>query len=408
MSTETFFYRIQPKLLTAGNYSALLLILTTPFSTALTTVATVLLVLFWLITAQFRNLPALYKDQSVPFIAFLLFVYFLLGICYSSASFGDAFRIVGKYRELILITFLIPFVAEEPFRKRAVTAFVIASIITLISSYIIYFCYYFDLVSYTPEDSPSVKSRITHSLFISFFAFYCAHRATEKNAYFKFWIVLFLASVHNLFFIVPGRTGQLIFLLLLVLFSLQRFSKKGVFLSILAGVVFLALFLSFSDKAERILDGFANTYQYFQSDLDDTSTSMGKRLTFWKYTSYLIAEKPWFGFGTGSYAMEYQRVAPRTDFMPGNPHNEFLMITAQLGIGGLILFLGLLASMLLHSLKLTGEPRWITQGVLLVLVINSLFNSTFLDHTEGHWFACLIAIFFTHPVLESNRSKPAL
>lgn len=406
MSTDNFFHQIQPKILTAGNYAALLLILTTPFSTALTTVATVLLVVFWLLSAQFKHLPALYRKQPVPFMAFLLFVYFLFGISYSSASFGEAFRIVGKYRELILITFLIPFVAEEPFRKRALSAFVTASVITLISSYILFFCFHFDLVSYTPEDSPSIKSRITHSLFISFFAFYCAHRATEKNVYFKYWIVLFLASVHNLFFIVPGRTGQLIFLLLLVLFSLQRFSKKGVFLSILAGAVFLALFLSFSDKAERILDGFSNTYQYFQSDLDDTSTSMGKRLTFWKYTSYLIAEKPWFGFGTGSYAMEYERIAPRTDFMPGNPHNEFLMITAQLGTGGLFLFLGLLASMLLHSLKLTGEPRWIAQGVLLVLVINSLFNSTFLDHTEGHWFACLIALFFYLPFSENKRSKP--
>lgn len=406
MLKETFFYQIRPKLLTAGNFAALLLILTTPFSTALTTVATVLLVLFWLMTAQFRNLPALYREQPVPFLAFLLFVYFIIGSSYSSASFGEAFRIIGKYRELILITFLIPFVAEEPSRKKAVTAFVIASVITLISSYILFFCFYFDLVSYTPEDSPSIKSRITHSLFISFFAFYCAHRAAEKNAHFIFWIVLFLASVHNLFFIVPGRTGQLIFLLLLVLFSLQRFSKKGVFLSILGGAVFLVLFLSFSDKAERILDGFSNTYQYFQSDVDDTSTSMGKRLTFWKYTSYLIAEKPWFGFGTGSYSMEYERIAPRTDFMPGNPHNEFLMITAQLGIGGLFLFLGLLASMLLHSLKLTGEPRWIAQGVLLVLVINSLFNSTFLDHTEGHWFACLIALFFYLPSSENMRSKP--
>ena len=217
------------------------------------------------------------------------------------------------------------------------------------------------------------------------------------------WIFLFLLSAHNLFFIVPGRTGQLIFFLLIVLFSFQRFSKKGILLSLLSGIIFLTLFLGFSDKSQRIIDGFNNTQAYLQSDEDDSSTSMSKRLTFWKYTSGMIAEKPWFGYGTGSYAMEYKKVAPHTNFMPGNPHNEFLMIFAQLGIGGLLLFLAFLASLYRHSLKLSDEYRWLAQGLLLALVVNSLFNSTFLDHAEGHWFACLIALFFP-PFFDNQNS----
>ena len=400
--SETFFSRIQPNLLNYGNYAVLLLILTIPFSTAITTVASILLVLFWLASAQFKNLPALYREQKAPFIAFLLFVYFIFGVSYSSATLSEAFRMAGKYRELILITILIPFLAKDRFRKRAVTSFEVASIVNLISSYALYFYhdYDFNLLS-NPDYSPSFKSSITHSLFISFFAFYCAHRAAQKSSHFMIWVFLFLLSAHNLFFIVPGRTGQLIFFLLIVLFSFQKFSTKGILLSLLSGIIFLALFLGFSDKSNRIVEGFNSTQAYLQGKEGDTSTSMAKRLTFWKYTSRMIAEKPWFGYGTGSYAHQYKKIAPHTNFMPGNPHNEFLMIFVQLGIGGFILFLVFLASLFRHALKLSNDYRWLAQGILLALVVNSLFNSTFLDHAEGHWFACLIAIFF--PPFSRNK-----
>jgi hypothetical protein len=43
---------------------------------------------------------------------------------------------------------------------------------------------------------------------------------------------------------------------------------------------------------------------------------------------------------------------------------------------------------------LPDKEKWLAQGVLLSLIVTSLFNSPFLDHTEGHWFASLIALCF--------------
>jgi len=36
----------------------------------------------------------------------------------------------------------------------------------------------------------------------------------------------------------------------------------------------------------------------------------------------------------------------------------------------------------------------VPHGLLLYLAVTSLFNGPFLDHTEGHWFAGLIALYF--------------
>ena len=93
---------------------------------------------------------------------------------------------------------------------------------------------------------------------------------------------------------------------------------------------------------------------YLQSHPEKTEASMGLRFTFWKYSLKLIAEKPLLGHGTGSFAKEYQRIAgnelsiiknpqvPSNElFITKNPHNEFLMISTQLGLLGLLIYLGL-------------------------------------------------------------------
>ncbi len=122
--------------------------------------------------------------------------------------------------------------------------------------------------------------------------------------------------MYNLFFIVEGRTGQLIAVLLVLLFGVQRFTKKVLLLTVLVMAILLALFLTFSDKATRINEGIASTQAYLQSHPEKTESSMGLRFTYWRYSLKLIAEKPLLGHGTGSFAKEYQkRSCPATNYL---------------------------------------------------------------------------------------------
>jgi O-antigen ligase len=200
--------------------------------------------------------------------------------------------------------------------------------------------------------------------------------------------------VYNLFFIVEGRTGQLIAVSLVLLFGVQRFTKKILLLTVLVMAILLALFLNFSDKASRMIEGVANTQAYLQPVPEQTESSMGQRYTFWEYSIKLIAEKPLLGHGTGSFAKEYERIAHNEHLISKNPHNEFLMISVQLGLLGLSIYLGFLASQYYYAKKLPDKEKWLAQGVLLSLIVTSLFNSPLMDHTEGHWFASMIALCF--------------
>jgi O-antigen ligase len=381
------FDNLQARLIKTGAYSFVLWVFTIYFSTALAIFLSAVLALLWLGSGQFLKLPQLLKSYPVALWSLLLFACFIIGFSYGDAPHSDAVAMLKKYRELLFIPILMPFLSEQHYRCWAWSAFMIASLITLLGSQFLSL----DLVCANRFCTPYFKSSITHSIFIAFFAFFMLHKTFDSRGYLQvLYLAMLAACLHNLFFISIGRTGQLTFIGLLGLFAWQRLSKKNVLLTMLIIVIALAGFIGFSDKASRIRTGFAAA----QARLHDQSQgehSMSDRFTFWKYSVQLIAEKPLFGQGTGNFTQSYQRLSGQ---LTDNPHNEFLLITVQLGIFGLLFYLGFLASQYYYAAALPNPDRWLTQGLLLTLVITSLFNSPLLDHTEGHWFTMMIALCF--------------
>ena len=357
------------------------------FSTALSSILSVLIIVIWLLSGQFMALPATLKKYPVAAWAMLVYVWLIIAASYGQASSEDVFYTLAKYIELFLIPLLIAFFTLESQRDRAWNAIIVASVITLLGSYLMYF----GLFGEAKQLDPSFKSRITHSILIAFFAFFCLHKLYRDKTHRLVYSVLFALSMHNLFFIVSGRTGQLIFVALIFLFALQRLDRKKLALTACALLVFLAGFIGFSDKASRLHEGIANTQAYFQPVPGQTDSSMGLRYTFWQNSIKLIVEKPWLGQGTGGFIGAYQRIAGDAPITK-NPHNEFLRITVELGLFGLLIYSGFLVSQFYYAGRLPDNEKYLAQGILVTLVISSLFNSPFLDHTEGHWFAVLIAL----------------
>jgi O-antigen ligase len=382
--------QVQSRMLEYGSFITPFFVVSIYLSTSLAIILSGLLGLFWMLSAQFMALPDTLKKNPVASWSLFLFSWFILGSSYTSATYGDAFSMIMKYRELIFIPVLISFLTTERYRCWVWKAFVIASVLTLLISYLMDI----GILDLNRPGDPSFKGRIPHSIFISFFAFFCAHKAYDGKRYAKVYLVLFILSVYNLFFIVEGRTGQLIVVSLVVLFGVQRFTKRGLVLSVLAMAILLTLFLAFSDKATRINEAVVNIQADLKPGPEEIPSPMGQRYLFWRNSLKLIAEKPLLGHGTGSFAKEYQRFESRALFLTKNPHNEFLMIGVQLGLLGLLIYTGFLMSQYYCAKRLTDKEKWLAQGLLLSLIVTSLFNSPFLDHTEGHWFASMIALCF--------------
>lgn len=78
------------------------------------------------------------------------------------------------------------------------------------------------------------------------------------------------------------------------------------------------------------------------------------RINLWRDTLVMIADKPWFGFGPGSYRWVYPHYWHHLKVYldPEFAHNDFLQLVAEFGFAGAILLLGALAWALVRLVRM--------------------------------------------------------
>ncbi|MEY4719156.1 MAG: hypothetical protein RL563_1774 [Pseudomonadota bacterium] len=357
------------------------------FSPPATLIASVLLLMVWLGAGYAKLTPTILRNSGIALAALALFLWLGLSAIYSAAPLAKSFSTLGKYRELLLPLVLLPLLSSRQLRGRSETVLVITLFATLLVSTAGY-------LHWLPAKlvNDVLKNRITHSLFMAFLGFYSLHQlyAQDKRKWLWGFVLLWVGA--NLFVMSNGRTGQVVFLGLGALFVFQHYKIRTAL--ILSSVLLAAfvVFLWLSPYASRFWDGFHESVAFFTHSGQLGKTSMGERLHFWTNAISIIEHAPWLGEGVGGFSYAFQEAFPQERIL-ANPHNEFLLITAQLGIPGLIAFLYFLGITLKQSLQCHSIYSHLLQGVWLMLIVSCLFNSSILDHTEGHWFMTVIALF---------------
>ncbi len=123
---------------------------------------------------------------------------------------------------------------------------------------------------------------------------------------------------------------------------------------------------------------------------DAPPSGLTSRIELWNMGVELFLEKPLYGYGIGNYNWErYDRVRHRDDFSEHQkrlpPHNSYLLVASELGILGMVPFLGSLvaaAAMAGMRLDATATYRALTRvnGAplsLLAIMIHANSNSLF-------------------------------
>jgi O-antigen ligase len=217
------------------------------------------------------------------------------------------------------------------------------------------------------------------------------------------WIVGFMLPILGaLVYITPGRSGYLAFMVVTVYFGYLLFSEK---LYKMLSVVFLlssTLLLTSPLFQDRIELGIKEMHHVDPATIE--SSSMGLRMTVWKNTIELIQDRPLLGFGTGGFEEAYsKKIKDNPEWekhLMHDPHNQFLKIWAEMGMFGLIVFLGMLASSLFQ--KSSKMYFHLGIGVLLAWCATSLFSSHFSTFTEGRFIFIWLGIMLA---TESNQIK---
>jgi O-antigen ligase len=85
-----------------------------------------------------------------------------------------------------------------------------------------------------------------------------------------------------------------------------------------------------------------------------------------------------------------------------NPHNQYLLVMAQVGVVGVGLLVWLFAQQWRSALVATDKTYGLLgRGVVVTMAVGSLFNSLLIDHTEK-----LLYCWFSGLVYSGEDSRP--
>jgi len=202
-----------------------------PLSTALDSILGVSVASFWVFGAGYRKKWELLRANPVAMLSLGMFGLLVLGGFYSDASWGEIFKVLGKYSDLLLLSLLIPLFQDVQMRRNGLRAFFLTIVVVLLLSYLISFGV---LPGYGPfkgyrNDAVVFKSHITHNLLVAFSAFAFATLARIASSPHRrvLWIALAVMAAYNVLFMVKGRTGYVVLGVLVVYFFVDWLRWKG-------------------------------------------------------------------------------------------------------------------------------------------------------------------------------------
>jgi O-antigen ligase len=367
------------------------------------------------------------RHHPVARAAMLLFLMLLVGTLYGDTPLREAMGILGKYMDLAFIPLFMFALAKPDSRKLAIYAFIAAMGVTLLLSYLGGFGIlphqsWMPVIS-LPGISFSENPVIFHShiaqnnmmALAAFLAFLKARGDTSGLKRFG-WAGFGTLALFNILFMVQGRTGYAVLLILITWFvwsSAKRYWAKAdralgakqalAVLFALVSMVFVAYSLS-----PRLQDRVHNTVAEYESwtPYHGKTTSTGQRLDWYYATAGIIVDQPLLGVGTGGFPAAFeQKVTGQDIVMTQNPHNEYLMITVQTGVVGLVLLLFLFYTFWRTApLLATAFEQDAARGLVLAYMVNCLFNSPLLDHADGLLFSFMAAVLFAGMKAQANHA----
>lgn len=376
----------------ASQMSAILLFFFLPLSTAIATLLFFLTIALALCSGEFFKNAKLIFSQPLVWILCAFYMMFLLGVLHSSAPFSDQAAVLKRYSRYVLVLALIPSFFEERIRYFALQAFLCSAALTLICV----FLKAANLITFfSAGDALTIFKDHIDTGFIFALAGYIAMVFSLKTEHGKmkyvYYIFAFLIAL-TVFYLGYSRSAYLVFIALAALFIYQQFNWRYVLVLVAAMPFMLASLYMISPVFKGEIVNMVNGYQQFRVLGGQSHLSAGERLTF--YTNGINAVKQhWLiGDGTGSVNQQFSSRDHVFGRRVRNLHNEYLNITVQFGVLGLLVLLSLFYYVWRTSLRLPLYYNYLMQGALVATASGSLINSWLMDSMEGHFFALIVIL----------------
>ncbi len=382
----------------AVRYLAIAIGFTLPISTALDNVLLALLLACWLASGHWRAKYATVRDNPVALAALAYLALMTLGLLWSPDPMHDGLTYLRKYNDLLLIPILVTVLTDPQDRRRGLLALAAAIALTLVASLALSVGALptGGIITGEPANPTVFKKHITQNILMAFGCFLFAElaRASASSQLRVLWSALAALAAFNVLFLVQGRTGYLVLAVLALLYLSTRLRWRGL---LAAGVLVVAGFVGAYELSpafhERVSTAMGETSQFQAGEAPQGA--VGQRLEFYRNTLAVIRDHPILGVGTGGFVHAYAERVKGISMPTRNPHNQYLLTTAEVGVVGLALLLLLFVQEWRCSAWLPDQrSRTLARGLVLTIMVGSLFNSLLIDHVESLLFAWLSGLLF--------------
>lgn len=391
-----FFDRTAPWIAVAIGFSI-------PISTALDNLLVAALLLCWIASGRYRARLATLRANPFVVLPCGLYLVYLAGSLYSVGDARAVVHALDKAAVILLIPVLISLSPAQEIRDRALYAFMAAILLTLVLSFLLWMGVVLEggegsIIKGVRQDPSVFKKHITHGTLIAFgaLAFALMARNAVRPAAKALLALVAALAAFNVLFMVHGRTGQFVLIALVLYILLSWLRWRGLLAAAVAGMAIAGMvyLVPSSSLHERVMATIAEIEDW-QAGKPAQPANM--RPESWRNSLEIVKRNPLIGVGTGGFAAAYAKQIEGTSMMPiGQPENQYLLTTVQLGVVGLAVLLALFAvQWSLASRLATRTDTNLARGLVITIAVGCMFNSFLLDHTEALFYAWLSGLLFT-------------
>jgi len=377
-----------------------------PISKAATNLFEVLAIILWILEGNWKEKFQLYKSNLLSLSIILLIAFSVISILWHGNA-EISFKYIAKYRHLLII-FIFYSSFDVKYRKHIISAFFLSMFLSELMSYAIFF----EIIHYKnilPQDPTPFMSHMTYSTVLAFtISIIMIRFFYEQNSKYKFFYIFFFITATTNLFINGGRSGQVLFIILVFIAILSSIEHKVkaflISITILLSTLFLAYSLSpnFQKRSYKLYNDFNNVIVH-----NNYEGSGGARIALTTIGIQTFLDNPLLGTGISYHMHNLESYIDKNNFNKklkkyADYHNGFLTVSVQLGIIGLLISILIIYS--LFSLQIRDkEYKILSLLFATTFVLFSFTHNTF--HTMNPMiFFALFAGYFNALSREKSRN----
>ncbi|WP_233590549.1 O-antigen ligase family protein [Legionella qingyii] len=332
-----------------------------------------------------------------------LFLFVIIGCFWSEAPFSLQYNVIDKYSKLIFLPVLAVGFIKPKTRIWVLNSYILTMLLTCVLSVLK------DeqlLMFHSIDPADVFYNHIITGFMVAlgvYFAAILLLRPNINKGLRIIYLIMVVLGTYQTFFLNPGRTGYIIYGVLMSLLIVLKLPLKKALIGIVVfiGAMSLAYTLSpVMQNGVRIMMDDIKLLQRNQAD-----TSLGFRIQFHQYAQSLFEKHPLIGVGTGGfqYSFAQEQPIPAWGKKLNEPHGQYWLTLAELGLIGIVLFLFFIGTLFVTAFKLK-EMKPFLLGLLVSFCVLSFSDTIFCYSTIGYLLILFSALCFGELIEQHQES----